>query len=265
MKLLLTDLLPMGIDEGQLAFSVQFEEEIKKSDRIDIAVGYVSSASLDKLDRIIRSLGIRYVTLIIGMYFVEGMPEGSYHKARTINRSWLQEGIGEVRIVKPFKFHGKAYVFYYNTEVFSVILGSANLGAIQLEASNRRQYEVNVQENNTEFCREVANLLEKLKAPLCSENIEYIDDMSIISEVNSALDGIAEVKKVPQSDIELYGMHLTTTRFDLPIKVPRYSERFMDDGNHYTKSNINVCYAAPRSLNKVRDWYWSAPSLCTNQ
>ena len=29
----------------------------------------------------------------------------------------------------------------------------------------------------------------------------------------------------------------------------------MDDGKHFTKSNINVCYAAPRNARKSRDWY----------
>lgn len=29
----------------------------------------------------------------------------------------------------------------------------------------------------------------------------------------------------------------------------------MDDNRHYTKSNLNVCYAAPRSARKPRDWY----------
>jgi hypothetical protein len=29
----------------------------------------------------------------------------------------------------------------------------------------------------------------------------------------------------------------------------------MDDGKHYTRSNINVCYAAPRNRRKPRDWY----------
>lgn len=29
----------------------------------------------------------------------------------------------------------------------------------------------------------------------------------------------------------------------------------MDDGKHFTKSNVNVCYAAPRSKRKSRDWY----------
>lgn len=41
----------------------------------------------------------------------------------------------------------------------------------------------------------------------------------------------------------------------LPIKVPAYDERHMDDGKHYTKSNLNVSYAAPRSARKSRDWY----------
>lgn len=43
--------------------------------------------------------------------------------------------------------------------------------------------------------------------------------------------------------------------FILPIKVPAYAERHMDDGKHYTKSNLNVSYAAPRSARKSRDWY----------
>ena len=29
----------------------------------------------------------------------------------------------------------------------------------------------------------------------------------------------------------------------------------MDDHRHFTKSNINVCYAAPRNARKARDWY----------
>ena len=29
----------------------------------------------------------------------------------------------------------------------------------------------------------------------------------------------------------------------------------MDDNRHYTKSNVNVCYAAPRNKRKSRDWY----------
>ncbi len=43
--------------------------------------------------------------------------------------------------------------------------------------------------------------------------------------------------------------------FVIMLKVPLDSEKFIDDHKHYTKSNINVCYAAPRSAKKPRDWY----------
>lgn len=43
--------------------------------------------------------------------------------------------------------------------------------------------------------------------------------------------------------------------FIIMLKVPLESEKFMDDHKHFTKSNINVCYATPRSAKKSRDWY----------
>ena len=43
--------------------------------------------------------------------------------------------------------------------------------------------------------------------------------------------------------------------FIIFLKVPAESERFIDDNKHYTKSNINVCYAAPRSAKRPRNWY----------
>ena len=49
--------------------------------------------------------------------------------------------------------------------------------------------------------------------------------------------------------------HMTNVSFVLPIKVPAYDERHMDDNRHYTKLNLNVSYAAPRSARKPRDWY----------
>lgn len=48
---------------------------------------------------------------------------------------------------------------------------------------------------------------------------------------------------------------MTYASFLLPLKVPAYDERHIDDKKHYTKSNVNVCYAAPRNKRKSRDWY----------
>lgn len=43
------------------------------------------------------------VTLTIGMYSKEGMPERSYHAARAYNQKWREEGIGEIRLVQTYK------------------------------------------------------------------------------------------------------------------------------------------------------------------
>ncbi len=52
-----------------------------------------------------------------------------------------------------------------------------------------------------------------------------------------------------------YQKHEEGEPFIILIKAPAESEKYMDDHKHFTKSNINVCYAAPRSTKKARDWY----------
>lgn len=255
MKLLYSNILPLGTDNGQETVSDRFFDEARSSERIDIATGYVSKASLLELDSLIESANIRNITLTIGMYFVEGMPEGTYHTALGINKKWKDAGIGEIRMVRAFKYHGKLYAFHKDGEVKSAILGSANLGVIKLEASNRRQYEVSAVTTDRDECAEIATLIAKLASPSCSVNIEDAVGMPIIREVNTSLVGVDTVDQIPQAEVSLYEKHKTTTSFIIPIKVPAADERFMDDGKHYTKSNLNVSYAAPRSARKARDWF----------
>ncbi len=52
-----------------------------------------------------------------------------------------------------------------------------------------------------------------------------------------------------------YQRHEIGEPFVIMIKVPYEAEKFIDDHKHFTKSNINVCYAAPRSAKRPRDWY----------
>ena len=255
MKLLYSNILPLGTENGQETVSDRFFDEARASDRIEIATGYVSKASLLELDALVDSADIKQITLTIGMYFVEGMPEGTYHTALEINKKWKDAGIGEIRMVRTFKYHGKLYAFYKDGEVASAIIGSANLGVIKLEASNRRQYEVSAVTTDRDECAEIATLIAKLANPSCSVNIEDAVGMPIIREVNTSLVGVDTVEQIPQAEVSLYEKHKTSTSFILPIKVPAAAERFMDDGKHYTKSNLNVSYAAPRSARKARDWF----------
>ena len=255
MKLLYSDILPVGIEDGQQTLIECFREQASLCSRIDICVGYISKASLIELDSLIQEFQIQQVCLIIGMYYIEGMPEGSYHIACALNKKWQEAGIGEIRLVRAFKYHGKVYCFYHNDQPFSALIGSANLGAIKLEATNRRQYETSILVDNPAICLEASNLIEKLRADNCSINISEITGMELIRETNTSLNNIENVSRIPKTDIELYTKNLTEVSFVLPLKVPSYDERMIDDGQHYTKSNLNVCYAAPRNARKNRDWY----------
>lgn len=255
MKLLYSDILPLAAEDGQQTIADCFKEQLTKADRLEIAVGYVSRASLEELDELAAECNIGTICLNIGMYYIEGMPESSYHTAVKINRKWADAGIGEIRMVRAFKYHGKIYCFYKDSKPFAAIIGSANLGVLKLEASNRRQYELASLTTDADECREIAEFLNKLKQPSCSAKISDISDMPLIFEKNNALSGIELVTEVPPTNVEFYRRCAAYASFMLPLKVPAAAERHMDDGRHFTKSNINVCYAAPRSRRKSRDWY----------
>lgn len=255
MRLLYSNILPVGIEEGQATIAETFVEQISGSDSVEIAVGYVSKASLEELDALVEAHHIQHICLVIGMYYVEGMPEGTYRTALAINEKWRTSGIGEIRMTRAFKYHGKLYLFLKDNLPKSAILGSANLGVIKQEANNIRQYEVSSITDQPAECNEVLSLIRKMQEPRCSANIADITDMPIIREINTSLTGVDTVEQIPQTEVALYDRHKTEVSFVLPIKVPAFAERHMDDGKHYTKSNLNVSYAAPRSARKSRDWY----------
>lgn len=255
MELLYSNILPLSTSEGQQTVAERFNAEIANADRVDIAVGYVSKASLIELDMMVEKYAIKHTSLIMGMYFVEGMPESTYRTALEINKKWVDAGVGEIRVVHTFKYHGKLYSFYKEGKSTAAIIGSANLGVIKLEASNRRQYEVSAVTTNESECSEISALINNLREPSCSVNIAKAVGMPIVRELNTSLTGVDTVERIPQAEVSIYEKHKTATSFILPIKVPAADERFMDDGKHYTKSNLNVCYAAPRSARKARDWY----------
>ena len=255
MELLYSNILPMRLEEGQRTIADVFHELISQSDQVEIAVGYVSKAALTELDELVERYQIKRIVLIIGMYYIEGMPEGSYHTAVKINRKWKENGVGEVRMVRPFKYHGKLYVFYKEGSPVAAMIGSANLGVIKPEASNRRQYEVASLVTEPEICSKIGSHIQELAANNISCNIEDASGMSLIEETNTALTGIELVTKIPPANVDFYRRCAAYASFLLPLKVPAYDERYMDDNRHYTKSNVNVCYAAPRNKRKPRDWY----------
>lgn len=255
MKILYSDILPLALEDGKQTILDCFIEQAQKADRIEIATGYISCASLNELDAMVERFGVSNIVLTIGMYFIEGMPEKSYHIAMKLNQKWKERGIGEIRMVTVFRYHGKLYCFIKDGVCFATIIGSANTGFIKVDANNRRQYEIAYLTESPSECTEFLTHIEQLKEDRCSSNITDLSDMPLIREENISLDGVDRVSQLSPSGVKLYFERRTEISFVLPIKVPAFEERFMDDGKHFTKSNINVCYAAPRSKRKSRDWY----------
>ncbi|MGN0930265.1 MAG: restriction endonuclease PLD domain-containing protein [Thermoguttaceae bacterium] len=255
MKLLYSDILPLSTNTDQQTIVDCFLEQLAQADRLDIAVGYVSCSSLKELDKLIYEYNIKQICLNLGMYYIEGMPDKTYHTAVKFNQKWSNSGIGEIRIVNTLKYHGKIYCFYKNGKPFASITGSANLSFLKQDATNRRQYELSVLTTDPVECNNFSEFISKLKESRCSENISNITDMPRIFEKNTALSGIELVSEIPPSNVEFYRRCASYTSFILPLKVPAEAERHMDDGRHFTKSNVNVCYAAPRNKRKSRDWY----------
>lgn len=255
MNLIYSDMLPVQLKDGQQSIVDCLKGQFVVASEVEIAVGYVSKASMLELDAWVEEMNIHRIILTIGMYYVEGMPESSYRTALALNDKWMRKGLGEIRMVKAFKYHGKTYCFYKDGKAFAAVIGSSNLGVMKLEASNRRQFEAAAVTTDPDECSEIGELIKRVQSPNCSANIADITNMTLIREVNTSLNNIETVEQIPQSQVALFEKYKTKVSFTLPLKVPMFNERHMDDGKHYTKSNLNVCYAAPRSARKSRDWY----------
>ena len=229
MKLLYSNILPAGIEEGQSTIFETLVEQFAGSGSIEIAVGYVSKASLEELDAMVDGYRIQHISLVMGMYYVEGMPERTYRTALAINEKWRSSGVGEIRVTRAFKYHGKLYAFWKDNQPKSAVLGSANLSVIKQEAGNLRQYEVSGLTEDPDECLQIIQLIRKMQEPRCSANIAEITDMPIIREINTSLTGVDTVDRIPKAEVELYDRHKTEVSFVLPIKVPSFAERFMDE------------------------------------
>lgn len=241
MRLLYSNMLPLKLGDGQTAFIDYFIEAVHKADEIDIAVGFVSKASLKQLQSLVDEIEIKRICLTIGMYYYEGMPESTYNAAMALNEEWIRRGIGEVRLVRVFKYHGKVYVFYKDGKPFSSVIGSHNLGAIKLEASNLRQYELSAVTEEPEELQEISSHVKDIMLPKCSSNICDLQDVPLIREENKALVDQEFVSKITPEEVDAYKKRKTEISFELPLKVPE------DENDQSMRgSNINVCYASGR-------------------
>lgn len=241
MRLLYTNLLPLRTPPEKENFVEYFKKAIAQSDTVEIATGYVSRGAIIELAKLVAECHIASISLVVGMYYQEGMPEGIYNALTELHEDWQSKGIGAVYIVRPFSYHGKVYAFFNNGQPIAGIIGSNNLGAIKLEASNLRQYEMAAATEDPIEIAEISSHIHDMMSRRCSFPLSDITDMKLIRQQNNALIDQQFVDRVTPEDVEAYKSHCTTTSFEIPLKVPANK-----DDDNMRGSNINVCYASGR-------------------
>lgn len=245
MSILYTNIPPLRTENGKDNFRNKFSDLMKQADKVEIATGYVSQDALEMLDKCIEDYHVKRIKLIVGMYYIEGMPENIYNTLLSMNKDWRSRGIGEVDIVCTFRYHGKCYLFSRNGKPFAGIIGSANLGAISLNAQTRRQYEVSVNIEDNDSLNELQKHIKELKDK-CSKLISDVPNIPLIRQENLKLRDVEHVQRINSDEIYAYEHYLTGTTIEIPLKVPK---------NHndpkFRGSNINVCYAKGRK----REWW----------
>jgi len=213
---------------------------------MDIAVGYITSDSLIELKKMIElNDHLRELNLTIGMHYLERFTKLEYNAALELNGFLKENKIGSVKLVTPFKYHGKLYSYSNDENAFAGIIGSNNLSSIV--EGGARVYEGSVLLDDVKMAKEMRDFIERL----VTTSTDEIDNLEIdkFREVNPLLEGHEYVGKVDSQTMRMLAYTKTDVSFDIPIKGYEVSPH----------SNLNVFFGKGREgkngLVKPRHWY----------
>lgn len=229
-------------------FAETFYSLIPEATRLDIAVGYITADSLAELKQTIAyNENIETLNLIIGMHYWDKFTMLEYNAAVGLNDFLYEECRGEVRLVRPFRFHGKLYSYSNANGAFAGIIGSNNLSSI---VDNRtRTYEASALLREQDYAVKMRDFIEKLSA----EATDNLTDCLItdFKQSNKLLEDHENVKKVlPDEQADVISS-LTKPQFIVPL---------VKDGEVPQKSNLNTYFGKGRltrakGLVQPRHWY----------
>lgn len=226
-------------------FSDAFYDLIPKATDLDIAVGYITSDSLIELQKTFELNNLRSLNLTIGMHYLERFTKLEYNAAMSLNKFLLENKCGEVRLVTPFRYHGKLYSYSDENGAFAGIVGSNNLSSIV--EGGTRVYESSVIFNDKASAEEMNTFIRKL-VQTSTDNIKDLE-IDKFKEVNPLLEGHELVTRVNPQELRMLMYTKTKTSFDIPIKGYEVSPQ----------SNLNVFFGKGREskngLVKPRHWY----------
>ncbi len=70
MELLYSNILPLGTEDEQETIIDCFQEQMEKADRVEIAVGYTSAASISELELLTEKCNLRKIRLTIEIFML---------------------------------------------------------------------------------------------------------------------------------------------------------------------------------------------------
>lgn len=222
-------------------FADTFYEFLPKADCLNIAVGYVTADSLIELQKAVELNHVHQLNLIIGMHYIDQFTPVEYRTAVKLNEFLHTNAIGEVRLVTPFRYHGKMYTFYRSGKPFASIIGSNNLSSIVDSRNGIYETSLYVSEAG------ILNDLDKLFHNLYDKATENIADLEITSfkEENAVLEGQDFVEKASMEEIIECQKALTSVRFEIPIKDKPQSNLNVFFGKGRETMSTGVYQTAP--------------------
>lgn len=226
-------------------FADAFYNLLPQTEQLDIAVGYITADSLIELQKAVELNNVHKLNLIIGMHYFDLFTPVEYKTAIQLNRFLTDNNIGEVRLVTPFRFHGKLYAFHKKDQTIAGIIGSNNLSSIVDSRNGIYESSLLLNEPST---------LQQLNSFICDLKEKATDvisnlDISEFKTNNSLLEGQDFVQKVTPEEVNACLATRTDIVFDIPIKTEQHSglNAFFGKGRE-TKSTGVI---------KPRHWYES--------
>ena len=234
---------------GHSTFEGKFSYLIDKAEKLDIAVGYVSEKSLEQLTDHIHRKGKPFCNLVIGMHYFEHFTRNQYAAAVHTEEFLRGNGLGAVKLLTSFPYHGKLYSFRYRNGKPVSILGSSNLNNI-LPHKPVRQYEFDLFVDDEETNLELAKFVDSLIA--ISPDLSSPDlNISEFRDANRLMEDLGGVNKVENTRVSAVKRDLVKEKsIEIPIKTAEQAP----------KSNVNVYFgegrkSASTGTVKKRPWY----------
>ena len=243
MELLFSNYLPLKT--SCRSFAEAFYRLIPETTKLDIAVGYITSDSLVELKKMMELNNLPELNLTIGMHYWDHFTKVEYNTALDLNNFLQDSHRGQVRLVTPFRFHGKLYSYSNQNGPFAGIIGSNNLSSIV--EGGTHVYESSILLKDKSISVDLYNFIQELNTKSAS-NIGELE-ITEFNERNQLLEGHEHVEKKDASYVAMIKKACTATTFEIPIKT--YEES--------PQSNLNVFFGKGREskngLVKPRHWY----------